>query len=528
MTARPTPQAEGGFELRPYQVEALHGIVQHLMTGEVAGVLVQAPTGAGKTVIGATMVAVWHEATEAALADGSPPGPDRALVIVPSLSLVGQWVDALDRLGYRSHLGVMQADHPRRNDAAPIQVATAQTLAARGMPAGVDLAIIDEAHVEFEHITRYLDHDDGPAYVGLSATPWSPTRRLFDAEVTVATTADLTDDGHLVGARYYAPAAIDTSGVRVERGEFATGQLAGAARAHENLAAAVRAYHDLGEGRPALIFAVDLQHAADLAQAFNAAGIATAMLQGATTREEREAIFDRFRRGELRALCGVGTLTTGLDLPLVSCLVIARPTMSDALWCQIVGRGLRPARGKVDCKVLDLAGNVRRLGFPIELEAAPRDARGRRTDRPGKPPIECRGCKALHPAGLRACPHCGFERPRPALATSQRQPRPAPASAAPPDVRLVEVAHNPAARRRHAQRQTYLQVLECCRELRALGQLTDPRGFAYHSWVEWLANRGEQPIERQEPGPYVKPAEDVRAFVHERLRRRKALMKPMK
>ena len=131
--------------------------------------------------------------------------------------------------------------------------------------------------------------------------------------------------------------------------------------------------------------------------------------------------------GKLRALVNNNILTTGYDDPTVDMIVVLRPTMSTVLWVQMLGRGTRPvypagydsetieqrieaikASGKLDCLVLDYAGNTRRLG-PINDPVIPEPPKSRGT-RP--PPVKlCDVCQTYVHASIRVCPHCGNEFP---------------------------------------------------------------------------------------------------------------------
>ena len=107
----------------------------------------------------------------------------------------------------------------------------------------------------------------------------------------------------------------------------------------------------------------------------------------------------------------VGTLTTGVDED-VRCIVLARPTKSEMLFVQCVGRGLRTAAGKNDCLILDHADNHNRLGFVTDIHhdklLTGKERIVTKKDRGEPMPKECKGCGNLRPPGVHACPACGF------------------------------------------------------------------------------------------------------------------------
>jgi len=172
----------------------------------------------------------------------------------------------------------------------------------------------------------------------------------------------------------------------------------------------VSTWLEKAERRPTLVFAVDRAHAKHLQERFLAAGVSAAYQDMNTTDSERAAIRKGFHDGTYRVVCNVGTLTTGVDWD-VRCIVLARPTKSEMLFVQIVGRGLRVAHGKPDCLILDHSDNHSRLGFVTSihhdhLDDGKPQAKAKRT--PPKP-RECPSCHMLHPPRVRACPNCGAD-----------------------------------------------------------------------------------------------------------------------
>jgi superfamily II DNA or RNA helicase len=118
----------------------------------------------------------------------------------------------------------------------------------------------------------------------------------------------------------------------------------------------VEAHRHLAADRPTLVFAVDLAHVEKLTRAFADAGVPVASVTGQMKPEQRRLVLEDFRAGRLTALVSCEVLTEGYDERSVSCIVMARPTQSRALYQQCVGRGLRidPEGGKTDCLVIDL------------------------------------------------------------------------------------------------------------------------------------------------------------------------------
>ena len=125
-----------------------------------------------------------------------------------------------------------------------------------------------------------------------------------------------------------------------------------------------------GEDRPTLVYGVNRAHAEHLQQRFLEAGVAAEYIDCYVERPDRERIFDRFRSGEVRIICNVATLGVGVDLPMCSCIIDARPTKSEMRFVQTIGRGLRTAPGKDKLIVLDHSGNHLRLGLVTDITYA--------------------------------------------------------------------------------------------------------------------------------------------------------------
>jgi DNA repair protein RadD len=101
-----------------------------------------------------------------------------------------------------------------------------------------------------------------------------------------------------------------------------------------------------------------------------------AIVSGETPKATREVILKHFKSGEIPVVANVGVLTTGFDYPELDTIVIARPTMSLALYYQIVGRAIRPHKDKACGWIVDLAGNIKRFGKVEELKLVDPSGRG--------------------------------------------------------------------------------------------------------------------------------------------------------
>jgi DNA repair protein RadD len=137
------------------------------------------------------------------------------------------------------------------------------------------------------------------------------------------------------------------------------------------------------------------------------------VVTGETPLPERADSIAAFKAGIVRCLVNVNVLTTGFDAPRIDLLAMLRPTLSTGLYVQMVGRGTRKVDGKVDCLILDFAGNCRRhgpvdqvdinVGSKSEAAVAPASVRAK----------TCPECAEVNPLDAAACCCCGHEWPKP-------------------------------------------------------------------------------------------------------------------
>lgn len=387
--------------LRPHQSQAVEALRSALKAGSKRPML-QAPTGAGKTVLAASII-------EMALAKRK-----RVIFTVPAIPLIDQTAREFWNEGIRD-VGVIQADHPMTDMSKPVQIASVQTLRRRFIP-DADLVIIDEAHRISKFIEDWMTREEwiDVPFIGLSATPWSRgLGRLYDRLIVAATTSQLIDKGYLAPFTVFAPSKPDLSKVRTKMGDYHEGDLSEVMCDRALTADIVSTWLEKAERRPTLCFAVDRTHARTLQAQFEQAGVRCGYLDGTNTREEREEVRKQFASGALEVVCNVGVLTTGVDWD-VRCIVLARPTKSEILYTQIIGRGLRTAEGKDDCLILDHSDTTLRLGFVTDIHHNTLNdgtmAEGTRPagEREPPKPKECPSCHYVRPAGVHGgCPRCG-------------------------------------------------------------------------------------------------------------------------
>lgn len=399
----------GRVNLHDFQQRALEHFESRIAAG-AGKILMVSPTGSGKTVIAAELMRRCREAGQ------------RSLFLAPRRELIAQASAKLEALGVPH--GIILAGDPRSNLHSMTQVASVDTLRVRRdrivLP-DPRLIVIDEAHLYATKIRQeLLNRWPSATRLGLTATPCRRDGRglgMFDELTEAATVAQLTAAGILCPARYFSIAEPDLRKVRIVAGDYQRAELA---QAMTPLVADIPAtWLERAAGRRTAVFAVNVAHSVALRDAFLVQGVAAEHVDGATPLGERAAIFDRFARGVTQVLTNCSLVSYGYDLPVLDCIVLARPTRSLALYLQMIGRGLRSAPAKRDCLVLDHSGAVHRHGFAIDERAwsldghadlAASSRRAQERDRPHREEskqLDCPDCKAVF-SGTRTCPECGY------------------------------------------------------------------------------------------------------------------------
>ena len=290
-------------------------------------------------------------------------------------------------------------------------ICSIDTLKARGLELvkHCDFCIVDEAHDcpadRYKPIFATFQN-----VWGCTATPFSPLS-MFEDYICPITPGELRDQGFLVPAKHYSHTQIDTTGIRSIGGDFNQSQLAKRASELKIVGDIVDTWKKHGENRRTILFAVNKAHSAIMAEAFRRDGVPALHIDESHNKLERENAINELTNGSIKVLCNVNIFSTGVDIPSVSCLSLARPTQSEILYIQQIGRGLRPFPGKEDCIILDHAGNIYRHGDAFQNRSI------NLTDKPKKKEKEegetisvvtCKKCLAVIDQGVESCPFCGY------------------------------------------------------------------------------------------------------------------------
>jgi superfamily II DNA or RNA helicase len=444
-------------ELRPYQLDVIERGAAQLRRG-VKRLIIQAPTGAGKTHISS-------EIMRRGVAKGK-----RWLFLAARRRLIEQKSARLDLFGVPH--SVFMAGH-RPDLRQPVMVASRDTILSRcvrnnwmDLP-DFDGIMIDECHgCTGKEYQALLDRWPHAHKIGLTATPTTGDGfglgKWFDAIECTVPVSQLIREGYIVPLKVYAP---DRKGYKCQKG------LRGNPVSH---------WQRLAEGRPTVLFAANRLASRDVVAQFNAAGIAAAHIDAHTSDQDRDQVIRQIRAGFLQVVSNVGIWTEGVDISELSCCILYRVCGSYITYAQAVGRVMRPCEGKRDAILIDHAGACTRHGFCDEdiewtLDAGDSiDARNKKARKAGSraTPITCPKCSIVF-SGSITCPACGHALPARMRPPSGRR-----------DEILTEASRerDPAQRREEQVRywHTCLRVMAC----KGLTYAAASQMYRRH-WREW-------------------------------------------
>jgi superfamily II DNA or RNA helicase len=317
--------------------------------------VVALPTGSGKTVIFSELARLATRPV---------------LVLAHRSELVAQAADKLGRaIGDPKLVGIEQgsshAQAPSKAVVASLRSLHPKRLTALRKRFDFGLVIYDECHhAAADDNRRVLEGLGcfGPDWtgtlLGFTATPsradGKPLQDIFEEMVYHQPLLQMIHDGFLASLRgFRVETAADLRMVGPAGQDLDVEALAEAVDIESRNALVARSIQELARDRRTIAFCVNIAHATHLARTLNQMGIRTGIVHGKLAKTDRAQVLQDFRQGHLQAITNVGVLTEGFDDPEVSCIAMARPTRSEGLYAQCVGRGTRLFSGKTDCMVLD-------------------------------------------------------------------------------------------------------------------------------------------------------------------------------
>tara|TARA_B100000427_G_scaffold312587_1_gene304190 strand:+ start:4180 stop:5604 length:1425 start_codon:yes stop_codon:yes gene_type:complete len=389
------------MEQRIYQKEAIQNC-RNAFGIKKKSVLLVMPTGAGKTV-------VFSQIAKSAVEKNN-----NVLILVHRRELVTQASKKLAAINV-DH-GIIAAKFKPTD--APIQIASVQTLVRRLSTTKFtpSLIIIDEAHHAVAGSwEKILNHYPKAIRLGVTATPCRLDGRglkeFFDDLILGPTIPELVEQGYLSPHRVFAaPKPVSLDGLKTRAGDFAKDELSERMKEYVIKGDTIEHWRKHANGVPSVAFCCDILHAEAVVERFNDSGIRAGIITGEMKNDDRDQVINDLSSGRIQVLVSVDVVSEGFDLPIIGCAILLRPTKSEGLYMQQVGRILRPQKNKVAI-VLDHVNSTRDHGFVDDVRNWSLNAKrkSKRENQQAPSVTVCEKCFATY-RPQRICPCCGFEK----------------------------------------------------------------------------------------------------------------------
>lgn len=353
-----------GIRLYDYQQNMRERIERDFQSHR--SVMAQMPTGTGKTYLLAAVVLDYIEKTGR-----------QVWIVAHRRELVDQINNTISKWG--DNLIDLDNAKELEND-TPVRVFSIQWLQRhideiRHTPG---LVVIDEAHHALAKTYKLLwTHLPEAKFLGLTATPYRLNGKgftdLFDVLVRSWSMIDFIKKGYLSTYDYISISAdsvwqkkINQLHKRGTDGDYQIKEMDAMFNRSVDIENLYRSAATFAEGRKGIVFAINIDHAWNIAKYYKHMGLDAIAIDSHTPAKEREDDIQRFRDGELDVLVNVGIFDEGFDVADVGFIQLARPTLSLAKYLQMVGRGMRVAKDKENCIIIDNAGLYLHFGLPSQ------------------------------------------------------------------------------------------------------------------------------------------------------------------
>ena len=390
--------------LRDYQIEMLGRLREAWQAHR--SVLVQMPTGTGKTVLLAEVVkglelrdeGIEYRAESleyrvegleyraesleyrAESLGSRVESLEGVLVVAHRRELIEQIEDTLKRYGIDGpNVRVesiqklsREANHNVNNNNS------SQLSTLNSKPYNPQLIIVDEAHHALAKTYRMLwERWPDAKFLGLTATPCRLSGEaftdLFDVMLPSWSIQEFIDKGWLSDFEYVS-AAPDNRMMQQVRGlkkrglggDYQEKEMCTVLDVPESIEHLYNTYKAFAQGKKGIVYAINQQHAAHIDAYYREQGVNSCVIDSRTPAKERRRMVEDYRRGEIDVLVNVDIFSNGFDCPEVEFIQLARPTLSLSLYLQQVGRGMRISKGKEAVMILDQVGMYQTFGLPTD------------------------------------------------------------------------------------------------------------------------------------------------------------------
>ena len=241
------------------------------------------------------------------------------------------------------------------------------------------MIVIDEAHHALAKTYKEMwERFPKAKFLGLTATPCRLNGKgftdLFDVLVQSWGVPEFISKGRLATYDFVSIKSdgvtqrlIDSLQKRGADGDYQNKEMDMLLNKKPSIERLYRSLEEYGKDRKGIVYAINISHAQKITKLYQEHGVKAIAIDSKTPATEREQDIEAFKKGDIQVLVNVDIFSEGFDCPDVEFVQLARPTLSLAKYLQMVGRGLRVAKGKKNCVIIDNVGLYRVFGLPSQV-----------------------------------------------------------------------------------------------------------------------------------------------------------------
>ena len=241
------------------------------------------------------------------------------------------------------------------------------------------MIVIDEAHHALAKTYKEMwERFPKAKFLGLTATPCRLNGKrftdLFDVLVQSWNIPEFISKGRLATYDFVSIKSdgvtqrlIDSLQKRGADGDYQNKEMDVLLNKRPSIERLYQSFTDFAKDRKGIVYAINISHAQRIAEFYREHGVVAVAIDSKTPAAERQADIEAFKKGNIQVLVNVDIFSEGFDCPDVEFVQLARPTLSLAKYLQMVGRGLRVAKGKKNCVLIDNVGLYRVFGLPSQV-----------------------------------------------------------------------------------------------------------------------------------------------------------------
>ena len=241
------------------------------------------------------------------------------------------------------------------------------------------MIVIDEAHHALAKTYKEMwERFPKAKFLGLTATPCRLNGKgftdLFDVLVQSWAVPEFISKGRLATYDFVSIKSdgvtqrlIDSLQKRGADGDYQNKEMDMLLNKKPSIERLYRSLEEFGKDRKGIVYAINISHAQKITKLYQEHGVKAIAIDSKTPAMERQQDIEAFKKGDIQVLVNVDIFSEGFDCPDVEFVQLARPTLSLAKYLQMVGRGLRVAKGKKNCVIIDNVGLYRVFGLPSQV-----------------------------------------------------------------------------------------------------------------------------------------------------------------